>query len=69
MTKVILDFKPETPFGIHLYPYFEKVYNLVANRKASSFRFASSRTPLNTDREGKALIKRKRGFGRLSALE
>ncbi|OBZ87601.1 putative elongation of fatty acids protein 1 [Choanephora cucurbitarum] len=51
MTKVILDFKPETPFGIHLYPYFEKVYNLVANRKASSFRFASSRTPLNTDRE------------------
>lgn len=53
MTKVVLNFTPETPFGIELYPYFEKLYNVIANRKASSFRFASSKTPLNTDQAGK----------------
>ncbi|RCH90447.1 hypothetical protein CU098_008466 [Rhizopus stolonifer] len=51
MTKLTFDFKPETPFGIYLYPYFERIYTLLTGKRASSFRFFSSKTSLNRDKE------------------
>ncbi|ORZ03196.1 GNS1/SUR4 family-domain-containing protein [Syncephalastrum racemosum] len=46
-----LDFKPETPFGMPLYPYFEKAYETVTGQPASAFEFTSGVTPLSTVQE------------------
>ncbi|KAI8367471.1 GNS1/SUR4 family-domain-containing protein [Radiomyces spectabilis] len=46
-----LHFSPETPFGIALYPYFEKVYEAVVGKPASSFSFTPGVTPLSTVNE------------------
>lgn len=47
-----LDFKPETPFGVPLYPYFEKAYETVTGQPASAFEFTAGVTPLSTVQEG-----------------
>ncbi|KAI8065883.1 ELO family [Gongronella butleri] len=48
---MVLQFTPEQPFGIKLYPYFEKGYEAVMRRPASSFAFTPGVTPLSTIRE------------------
>lgn len=51
-----LHFSPETPFGLPLYPIFEKVYEAVLGQKASDFHYTSNVTPLSTVQEGKLYI-------------
>ncbi|CAO3699444.1 hypothetical protein G6F70_000043 [Rhizopus microsporus] len=46
-----LHFSPETPFGLPLYPIFEKVYEAVLGQKASDFHYTSNVTPLSTVQE------------------
>ncbi|KAI8074784.1 GNS1/SUR4 family-domain-containing protein [Gongronella butleri] len=46
-----LNFTPETPFGLPLYPYFEQAYEAATGQKASSFSFQQGVTPLSTDNE------------------
>lgn len=47
-----LHFTPETPFGLPLYPFFEKAYEAVVGEPASKFRYIPSVTPLSTVNEG-----------------
>lgn len=47
-----LHFTPETPFGLPLYPYFEKAYEAVVGSPASKFEYVPSVTPLSTVNEG-----------------
>ncbi|KAI8065885.1 ELO family [Gongronella butleri] len=44
----MLNFTPEQPFGVPLYPIFEKAYETVMQRPASSFAFTPGVTPLST---------------------
>ncbi|ORZ18632.1 GNS1/SUR4 family-domain-containing protein [Absidia repens] len=46
-----LQFTPETPFGLRLYPYFEQVYQAVTGQKATDFVFTPGVTPLSTVNE------------------
>ncbi|KAL9552518.1 hypothetical protein MBANPS3_003731 [Mucor bainieri] len=46
-----LHFTPETPFGLPLYPFFEKAYEAVVGEPASKFRYIPSVTPLSTVNE------------------
>lgn len=48
-----LHFTPETPFGVPLYPIFEKAYEAVTGVPASKFEYTPSVTPLSTVNEGK----------------
>lgn len=48
-----LHFTPETPFGLPLYPYFEKAFEAVTGTPASKFEYVPSVTPLSTVNEGK----------------
>jgi hypothetical protein len=48
-----LHFTPETPFGLPLYPFFEKAYEAVVGESASKFRYIPEVTPLSTVNEGK----------------
>lgn len=48
-----LHFSPETPFGLPLYPLFEKAYEAALGQKASNFRYIQGVTPLSTVNEGK----------------
>jgi len=41
----------ERPFGVHLYPYFEKAYEFATGQSASSFKYQRNVTFLSTDRE------------------
>ncbi|KAJ9083544.1 Fatty acyl-CoA elongase/Polyunsaturated fatty acid specific elongation enzyme [Entomophthora muscae] len=41
----------DRPFGILLYPYFEKAYEAVVGSPASSFKFVSKDTPFSTDKQ------------------
>lgn len=41
----------DRPFGILLYPYFEKAYEAVVGSPASSFKFLSEDTPFSTDKQ------------------
>ena len=47
-----LDFSQETPFGLRLYPYFEKAYQQVTGQNASDFIFTPGVTPFSTVNEG-----------------
>lgn len=47
-----LNFKPETPFGIRLYPYFEQAYEAVTGQRAAGFSFTPGVTPFSTTSEG-----------------
>lgn len=51
-----LHFTPETPFGLPLYPYFEKAFGLVTGTPASQFEYVPSVTPLSTVNEGKSFL-------------
>lgn len=46
-------FTPETPFGVPLYPIFEKAYESITGVPASNFRYEPNVTPLSTVNEGK----------------
>ncbi|KAG0762972.1 hypothetical protein G6F22_018527 [Rhizopus arrhizus] len=46
-----LHFSPETPFGLPLYPLFEKAYEAALGQKASNFRYIQGVTPLSTVNE------------------
>ncbi|KAL0080104.1 GNS1/SUR4 family-domain-containing protein [Phycomyces blakesleeanus] len=46
-----LNFSPETPFGIPLYPIFDKAYEAVVGQPASTFRYTAGTTPLSTVNE------------------
>ncbi|KAG1151318.1 hypothetical protein G6F37_001106 [Rhizopus arrhizus] len=46
-----LHFSPETPFGLSLYPFFEKAYEAVIGQKASDFHYTQGVTPLSTVNE------------------
>ncbi|KAI9323741.1 GNS1/SUR4 family-domain-containing protein [Dichotomocladium elegans] len=46
-----LDFSQESPFGVRLYPYFEKAYEAVVGQPAADFAFVPGVTPLSTARE------------------
>lgn len=48
-----LHFTPETPFGLPLYPYFEKAFEAVTGTPASKFDYVPQVTPLSTVNEGK----------------
>lgn len=48
-----LQFTPETPFGLPLYPYFEKAFEAVTGTAASKFDYVPQVTPLSTVNEGK----------------
>lgn len=48
-----LDFSQQTPFGFHLYPFFEKAYEAVTGQAANDFAFVPGVTPLSTVKEGK----------------
>lgn len=48
-----LHFTPETPFGLPLYPYFEKAFEAVIGTPASKFEYVPQVTPLSTVNEGK----------------
>jgi len=50
--QVLDKFSLETPFGVALYPYFDKVYTAVTGKSANSFAFIEGVTPLSTQREG-----------------
>jgi hypothetical protein len=50
--QVLDKFSLETPFGVALYPYFDKVYTAVTGKSANSFAFVEGVTPLSTQREG-----------------
>lgn len=41
----------DRPFGVHLYPYFEKAYEVVVGQPASSFKYEQNVTLLSTNRE------------------
>lgn len=53
-----LHFSPETPFGLSLYPFFEKAYEAVIGQKASDFHYTQDVTPLSTVNEGKYSLER-----------
>jgi fatty acid elongase 3 len=42
----------ERPFGIYLWDYFSKAYELATGKPASSFAFVQGVTPLSTNNEG-----------------
>ncbi|KAI9018676.1 GNS1/SUR4 family-domain-containing protein [Phycomyces nitens] len=44
-------FSPETPFGVHLYPIFEKLYQVGVGKAASDFRFTAGVTQFSTSTE------------------
>ncbi|KAI8149602.1 GNS1/SUR4 family-domain-containing protein [Fennellomyces sp. T-0311] len=46
-----LDFSQDTPFGFHLYPYFEKAYHAVTGKSAADFVFTPGVTPFSTVNE------------------
>ncbi|KAG0171921.1 hypothetical protein DFQ28_000786 [Apophysomyces sp. BC1034] len=46
-----LHFTPETPFGLPLYPFFEKAYEAALGQPASQFKFIHGVTPLSTTNE------------------
>ncbi|KAI7892804.1 GNS1/SUR4 family-domain-containing protein [Mucor mucedo] len=46
-----LHFTPETPFGLPLYPYFEKAFEAVTGTAASKFDYVPQVTPLSTVNE------------------
>ncbi|KAI9492415.1 GNS1/SUR4 family-domain-containing protein [Zychaea mexicana] len=46
-----LDFSQETPFGLRLYPYFEKAYHAVTGHHAADFVFTPEVTPFSTVNE------------------
>ncbi|CDH56149.1 fatty acid elongase [Lichtheimia corymbifera JMRC:FSU:9682] len=46
-----LDFSQQTPFGFHLYPFFEKAYEAVTGQAANDFAFVPGVTPLSTVKE------------------
>ncbi|KAI7865422.1 GNS1/SUR4 family-domain-containing protein [Spinellus fusiger] len=46
-----LDFKPETPFGIPLYPLFDQAYQYVMGQSANQFTYTEGVTPLSTVNE------------------
>jgi len=46
-----LQFSIDQPFGLKLYPYFEKVYQIVVGRPAATFVFTPGVTPLSTNKE------------------
>jgi hypothetical protein len=48
-----LNFTPETPFGIPLYPFFDQAYQAILGAPASSFNYTPEVTPLSTTNEGK----------------
>lgn len=50
-----LQFSIDQPFGLKLYPYFEKVYQIVVGRPAATFVFTPGVTPLSTNKEGELL--------------
>lgn len=45
-------FSLDTPFGVALWPYFDKFYTAVTGKSANSFAFIEGVTPLSTQREG-----------------
>lgn len=45
-------FSLDTPFGVALWPYFDKVYTAATGKSANSFAFIEGVTPLSTQREG-----------------
>lgn len=49
-----VSFSVEQPFGIKLYPYFEKGYEAVVGQPASAFAFKPGVTPLASFNEGNA---------------
>lgn len=54
-----LHFTPETPFGVPLYPIFEKAYEAVVGSPASKFEYVPNVTPLSTVNEGMYNSKRR----------
>ncbi|KAI8977882.1 GNS1/SUR4 family-domain-containing protein [Pilobolus umbonatus] len=46
-----IKFSPETPFGVPLYPLFEKAYEAVLGKTASSYKYVPTVTPLSTVEE------------------
>ena len=41
----------DRPFGLHLWPYFSKAFELVAGYPADDFRFVAGKTPMSTLKE------------------
>lgn len=48
-----LHFTPEQPFGLPLYPIFEKAFEATVGFPASKFQYVPQVTPLSTVNEGK----------------
>jgi hypothetical protein len=46
----------DRPFGVHLWPLFDKLYTAVVGHSAEDFRFVAGKTPLSTFRETAGLI-------------
>ncbi|ORY71397.1 GNS1/SUR4 family-domain-containing protein [Pseudomassariella vexata] len=46
----------DRPFGVHLWPYFSKAFELVAGYPAEDFRFEAGKTPMSTLRETSIFI-------------
>ncbi|KAI7864372.1 GNS1/SUR4 family-domain-containing protein [Spinellus fusiger] len=47
----VLQFTPETPFGLPLYPVFERIYSAAVGKQASDFSFTAGITPFSTVKE------------------
>jgi hypothetical protein len=50
--QVLDKFSLDTPFGVALWPIFDKVYTAATGKSANSFAFIEGVTPLSTQREG-----------------
>lgn len=50
---MVISFSAEQPFGIKLYPIFEKVYEATTGQPASAFAFTPGITPFASFNEGK----------------
>lgn len=46
----------DRPFGVHLWPIFERLYELLCGSKPQDFRFVQGETPISTLRETAAVL-------------
>jgi fatty acid elongase 3 len=52
-----LHFTPEQPFGLPLYPIFEKAFEATVGFPASKFEYVPQVSPLSTVNEGKLSLR------------
>lgn len=53
----LIEFSAERPFGIELYPIFDKGFQLVTGKPTSEWAFTQGVTPLSTYKEGNIYLK------------